>query len=332
MEKVAVTGATGLLGGNLAIELRRRGHEVVATKRASSKTAHLDGHGIQWVDANLSDPDALTAAFEGCGAVYHCAAVVHILPAPTPEMEQGNVEGTRNVVDAARRANVSRLVHCSSTVTTAISDDGQPVTEDSTWNLDHHGLNDGYAKTKRAAEDIVIEAAKNDLDAVIVNPAYMFGPLDSRPSSGKLVMELAQRRVPAYTAGWNNFVDVRAVARGMIAARERGVRGRRYILGGENMSYRDLMRRVAGHAGVKPPRFGVPKLVALAAAAPCDLVQRIRKKEAFLNSTKVKWSFCKGYLLSSQRAIDELGYDPGSLDAGIKDCLTWFRDQGMLRH
>src|ERR1044071_1830694 len=218
MSRVAITGASGLLGGNLAAELIAAGHQVVAIRRAGTRTRHLDDVAIEWHDAELGSTAAMTRAFQGAACVFHCAAQVSLRRTVSPEMSATNVVGTANVIDAVRAAGVPRLVHTSSVVAVGLSTDGRPCDETATWNFDTAGLLDAYAITKRRAEDVVQAAARDRIDAVIVNPTYMFGPRDARPSSGKLIIDVVRRRVPGWTPGYNNFVDVRDVARGMIAA------------------------------------------------------------------------------------------------------------------
>ncbi len=333
MSLAVITGASGLLGGNLAEALVAAGHRVRATRRGSTKVAHLDDLPLEWADADLADPAALAAAFRGADVVFHCAAAVGVRKGVTPAMRAANVDGTRHVLDAVRAAGVARLVHTSSVVAVGLSADGAPCTEDSPWNFDAFGLDDGYAITKRQAEDLVTAAAApgpDGVDAVIVNPTYMFGPRDARPSSGKLIVDVVRRKVPGWTPGFNNFVDARDVARGMIAAWQRGARGRRYILGGHELTYRAAMETIAAVAGVKPPRFRVPHLVARLAGRAGDLAERLRDADPLITSTTVRYAFTDRFRFSSARAQAELGYTYGPVEPAIADAITWLRGAGML--
>jgi dihydroflavonol-4-reductase len=331
MARVAITGASGLLGGNLAVELAAAGHEVVATRRAGTKCKHLDDVKITWVDAELGSVPALTKAFEGAQAVFHCAAAVTVKREVTAEMTAANVTGTSNVIDAMIAAKVPRLVHTSSVVAVGLSTDGRPCDETATWNFDKLGLVDAYAITKRRAEELVHAAAQrpNGIDAVIVNPTYMFGPRDARPSSGKLIVDVVKRRVPGWTPGYNNFVDVRDVARGMIAAWQKGRRGERYILAGHDMTYGEAMKTIAREAGVKPPRFRVPRPVAWAVGKWGDRVERWGK-EPVVNSTQIRYAFTDRFRFKSDKASRELGYNISPLEPAVRDAIAWFRANGML--
>ncbi len=344
--RAAITGATGLVGSNLALQLLEQGIAVRCTYRAkgvrkpsgslatsdvqSEAPTHLKGFPIEWVRAELDDPDSLKAAFLGCDVVFHCAAQISLLRRPTPPIIKANVDGTRNVISAVRAAGVERLVHCSSTVTCAISTDGIPVDETKPWNFADFGVDEAYSITKRQAEELVVAEAARGLSAVIVNPGYMFGPYDFKPSSGKMIIQVVQGKVPGTTSGNNNFVDVRDVCRGMIAAWQRGRRGERYILGNQNLSYGDVFRLIAQVAGVKPPRLAMPKALATPVGWLGDLAQAITGREALINSVSVRYGYLPGHIFSSEKAKRELGYAPGPLETAIRDAIAWFRRQHML--
>jgi len=328
MSNVAITGASGLLGGNLAALLAAAGHHVIATRRAGTKVSHLDDVAIEWRDADLSSRDALATAFAGADVVFHCAAAVSVKREVTREMRATNVTGTANVLDACVAAGVKRLVHTSSVVAIGLSTDGRPCDETATWNFDQQGLLDAYAITKHEAEELV-HTARDRIDAVIVNPTYMFGPRDARPSSGKLIVDVVKRRVPGWTEGYNNFVDVRDVARGMIAAWQRGCRGERYILGGHDMTYRQLFETIARVAGVKPPRLRIPIPIATLVGKVGDLIEA-RGKEPIVNSTQIRYAYTDRFRFASQKAATELGYTYGPLEPAITDALAWFRAHGMV--
>jgi dihydroflavonol-4-reductase len=332
MSTVAITGATGLVGANLAVLLREAGHTVRCTRRAraGSKTDLLDGVGVEWAEADLSQPDALARAFDGAEAVFHCAAAVSVRKKPTPEMVATNVDGTRHVCAAVRKTGVKRLVHCSSTVAIALTENGQPSNEEAEWNFDRHGLADGYAVTKRDSERVVLDETKAGLDAVVINPGYMFGPYDQRPTSGKMIIEVIRGKVPGYSTGCNSFVDVRDVCRGMIAAWQRGRTGERYILAGENLSYGEMFRRIAAVAGVKPPRFAIPRWLAAPVGWIGDIQEKLSDKDPLISSNTLGWGYEPGFIFDSSKARRELGYTTGPLEDAVRDAIAWFRMRGML--
>ncbi len=213
-----------------------------------------------------------------------------------------------------------RLVHTSSVVAVGLATDGRPCDETAAWNFEAEGLLDAYALTKRRAEDVV-GAAKDRIDAVIVNPTYMFGPRDARPSSGKLIVDVARRRVPGWTPGYNNFVDVRDVARGMIAAWQRGRRGERYILAGHDMTYGDVDARDRARgrrAAAAAARAAAARLGDRQVGRP----RRAPRQEPLVNSTQIRYAYTNQFRFRSEKAATELGYRPGPLEPAIRDAIS----------
>ena len=329
MPLALVTGASGLLGGNLAAELRARRVHVRAIRRASTRLDHLADLDIEWVHGDLDDPASLAHACRGADVVFHAAALVAVTPTVTPALRRANVDGTAALLAAAKAAGVGRFVHVSTVAAVGLSTDGRPVGEDARWNFPDFGLDDGYATSTHQAEQLVRAAAVHDLDAVIVNPTYMFGPRDARPSSGQMIVQVVKGRAPVWTPGYNNFVDVRAVARGCVLAWERGQRGRRYILGGQNLTYREAFTRIARVAGVRPPLLPAPRLAALAVGYLGDAYQRVTGKEPVVTSVAARYAYTRRFQFTSARAEAELGYRAGPLEPAIADALAWFRARGM---
>lgn len=327
---VAVTGATGLVGANLVAALNEAGHTVRATRRARSDVSTLEQLKVEWAEADLADEPALAAAFEGAEIAFHCAAAVTVKRRVEPWIFDANVTGTGHVARACLRAGVRRLVHCSSTVTVGLGRDGVPADEESPWNLAAAGLDDAYATTKRQAEQLVLAESTRDLEVVVVNPGFMFGPYDNRPSSGRLLLEVVSRSVPGCSTGRNSFVDVRDVAKGMIAAAEQGRAGERYILGGHNMTYRELFAQVARVAGTKPITRVIPRWLARVPAVLGDLQETLTSSEPLLNGSTVAWGYEPDFVVSSQKARRELGYTLRPIDEAIAAALSWFRRAGMV--
>lgn len=319
-----------MVGANLAAVLGAAGHRVRCTRRATSRIDHLKELAIEWVEADLGDRDALARAFQGADAVFHCAARVQVGKTVTEALVRDNVEGTRNVLAAAARAGVRRVVHCSTIAALGVSTDGGLVAEDVVYNLAEHGLADGYSLTKRDAEKVLREAVKGGQDAVIVNLPYMFGPYDARPSSGKMIVDLVKRRLPGYTAGYNCFADVRDVCRGMLAAFERGRAGESYILGGHNMTYGEIFRLISAVAGVAPPRIKLPRFIGKLLEWALDFREWLTGSGGNLNATMVRYGYSEGFRFSSEKAKRELGYAFGPLEPSVSDALEWFRAQRML--
>jgi dihydroflavonol-4-reductase len=329
MAHAVVTGASGLLGANLAAELIAQGHTVTATRRASTDTSSLADLPVQWVHADIGSAAELCDVFVGADVVFHCAACVSTGRRVTAAMSAVNVGATGAVVDAAIAVGTPRVVHTATANTIGPTPDGTPADEQTPWAMDEAGLASGYAVTKRLGEDLVKRAC-DKLDAVIVSPTYLVGPRDARPSSGRLIVEVANRRIPFWTPGYNNFADVCEVARGMIAAWLHGKRGERYILGGQEMTYRDYMERVALAAGVAPPRRRLPHPVAWIAGKTGDLFEVVTGRETTVNSISVEYSFTDRYRYRSDKAVRELGYVMGPIEPAIRNAVNWFRARGMI--
>ncbi len=329
--KFFITGATGLVGGNIAALLYKDGHQIVASKRANSKTAHLDAFDIEWVDTDLSDTEGLTQAMMGCDGVFHCAALVQIANGVTPKMRDVNVTGTQNIIDAVEASGAGRLIHCSSVVAVGTAPDAHAeVNEETVWNLPEVGLDDGYATTKKQAEDVVLWAvAQGRIDAVIINPSYMLGPYDAKASSGRVILELAKKNLPALPSGEANVVDVRNVAWGAIQAFHKGEKGHRYILSGFNTPYADFYEKICGRLNVAPPKIKLPRLAGIAMGKGADWLRPLGVKAPF-NESMMRWAGRRNFKVSYQKAAEAFGYAPTPIEPAIDDCIDWFKENGRL--
>lgn len=329
MAHAVVTGASGLLGANLAAELIAQGHTVTATRRPSTDTSSLADLPIKWVCADLGSVAELCNVFAGADVVFHCAACVSTKRTITPAISAVNVDATRAVVEAAIAVSTPRVVHTSTANTIGPTSDGTPADEQTPWAWDRAGLASAYPVTKRRGE-ILVQRACDKLDAVIVNPTYLVGPLDARPSSGRLIVEVANRRIPYWTPGYNNFADVCEVARGMIAAWLHGKRGERYILGGQELTYRDYLELVARVVGVDPPRRRLPYPVAWIAGKAGDVFEVVTGRETTVNSMSVGYAFTDRYRYRCDKAARELRYVVGPIEPAIRNAVIWFRTRGMI--
>lgn len=284
-----VTGASGFIGAHVARELRERGIEV----------------RVEWID--LSNREGLRAAIDGCDAVFHLAAL-YSYDAPVTEHERVNVEGTRTIVELCSELGVTRLVH-TSTCGTCGPVAGRPATEED--GPPAYELAVPYKRTKLEAERIVLEASRDDLDAVVVNPTTPVGDGDRVPTpTGKMIEGVAKGRYRAYVDTGINVVDVRDVARGHVLAWERGRRGERYLLGGVDLSLADVFAVVAELAGLTRPRIRVPHAGARALAA----AGLANGDEVLLAQLPMYFSWAK--------AERELGYSPGPVWPALRRAVT----------
>jgi dihydroflavonol-4-reductase len=321
----AVTGATGLLGGHVVRALCAGGAAVRVLVRPGADLRGLAGLDVERVVGDLDSPQALHALVSGVDLVVHAAAAVWVGRTRVAELERVNVAGTAAVCAAARAGGVRRLVHVSSVDALGIGSWDAPGDEDTPPNLGHLGC--AYVDTKRRAEAEVLAAVAGGLDAVIVNPAYLLGPWDIRPTSGRMLLAIGAGRAILAPGGGNCFVDVRSVARGVLVAGARGVTGRRYVLGGENLTYLDAWRRFAALLGVRGPVGVVPHGLSRWAGAMGQLWTAAGRPEPEINPMTVAMGELPHYF-SSRRAEEELGWVADPLDDAVRDAWTWFRAQG----
>jgi dihydroflavonol-4-reductase len=319
---VALTGASGLLGGNVATLLVAEGHTVRCTRRGRSRTDHLAHLPLDWRDAGLDDLAKLTRVFDGAEVVVHVAGSTRPRRKPTPDLIAANVDGVRNVIHAVRAVGGPRLLHVSSTSAVGVSDDGDPIDETAPWNLPAHGLADGYAITKRRGEELALAAG---IDVVVVNPGFLFGPLDVKPTSGRMIRDVALGRGWVATRGRNNFVDVRDVARGAWAAAQRGRRGERYILGGDNLTYAEVFTLIAEVTGARPPRLVASAPLARVVGWAGDLRRAVTGRDPAITTQTIRWGLEPGFVFRSDKARAELGYTTGDLRVAIADAWEWMR-------
>lgn len=328
MGNVAITGVTGLLGGNVAAAFVAAGWRVRAVRRPLSNARHLAHLPLDWREVSFEDTSELADAFAGAAVVVHCAGTTLQSPRLRLEHRLGNIVATRRVLDACQQARIERLIHCSSTVTCGFATSLEAVTENRA-DLAAPPWPDGYLISKRVAETDALTPRRGPA-VVVVNPGYLLGPLDPTISSGRLILFAARGHARGWTTGRNNFVDVRDVAAGIIAAVHHGRSGERYILGGENLSYRDLLTQTAIAAGRNPPSYLVPYPIAAVAGYLGDLVDKLTRHPTNLNSNTVRYAFWDGLRYSSEKAVRDLGYRVRPMDETIRDTIAWFRQRGIL--
>lgn len=324
-----VTGGTGLVGVNLIRALLARGESVRALVRQTSPRTGWDAAAVDCVTGDVTDIDSVRKAMAGCDRVYHLAGWVQITPWGIDQARRVNVSGTENVCRVALERKVDRVVHVSSIATIAQGSLGALATEDSPCNASRRLT--PYHTTKFEAEQVVRRFIDRGLDAVIVNPAYVVGPFDIKPTSGRIIHRIATRRLLGYPArGGICFVDAREVADGLMRAMARGRCGERYLLGNENISYRDYAHRVASVAGVDPPRFALSYGLLYPAALVADTLGRFRP-DLFrdFNLAVLRAGFCEHYV-SAEKSRRELDVESRPIDQAITDALAWFEQTGYL--
>ncbi|HIM37473.1 MAG TPA: NAD-dependent epimerase/dehydratase family protein [Dehalococcoidia bacterium] len=327
--KVLVTGATGFVGGNLARKLWEQGHEVMALVRPGSIRAAMEGTGIQSVTGDILDRDSVDRAVQGCEAVFHCAAA-YTFWSPDPDaIYRTNVDGTVNVLKAARQAGVSRVVY-TSTVSTIGLPDWELSTEETLADPNH--LAGHYKKSKYQAELAALDMVSQGLPVIVVNPTTPVGPWDVKPTpTGRMVLDFLLGRIPAYVDTGMNLVDVEDVAEGHILAMERGQPGQRYLLGNRNVSLKEVFDMLADATGLAAPKWRAPYWLVMGAGYVDELVEgRLLKREPRIPLEGLKVSKSPMYV-SCQKAITELGQPQSSVEEALQKAINWFRDYGYTK-
>lgn len=328
--KTLITGASGFVGSAVLRCLLERGHEVRALVRPSSPRANLIGLEVEIVEGDLNDPASLERAMRGCEALYHVAADYRLWT-PRPEtLYQSNVAGTRNIMRAAGNAGVTRIVYTSSVATLGLNSGGDPATEETPVTL--KDMIGHYKRSKFLAEAEVQQLVeKEGLPVVIVNPSTPVGPRDIKPTpTGRVILEAARGRMPAYVDTGLNIVHVEDVAEGHLVAFERGKIGERYILGGQNMSLREILEALARITGHPAPRIRLHPSMVLPIAYLSETWARLtRAGEPRVTVDAVRMSKKKMFF-SSAKAKRELGYNPRPAPEALRDAIEWFRLNGAI--
>lgn len=323
---ILVTGATGLLGNNIVRDLLAQGEQVRVLSRELRTTRPLDGLAVDRRQGDVRQRETIEEALQGVDVVIHSAGHVHIGWSQADVHQAVNVEGTRNVAQAAQKLHI-RVVYVSSVNALGLGAHDFEADEETA----RPGITAcPYVTSKRAAEELVLEYVASGLDAVIVNPGFMLGPWDWRPSSGRMMLEVATRFTPLAPVGSFNVCDVRDVSAGTIAAAKRGQSGRRYILGGHNLSYFLLWKKMAEVAGKRGPLLPAGPLQRIIGGTFGDLWYRVTGKEPDLNSAGVGMS-SQHHRFKSDRAIQELEYKIRPLEQTLQDAWDWFVEYGYVK-
>jgi len=326
--KALVTGATGFVGAAVARSLLKEQWQVRVLARKGSDRRNLKGLPVDVVEGDLTDASSLQRAAQGCEALFHVAADYRLGARDPSQLYRANVDGTRNVLDAARRACVQRIVYTSSVATIGIPGDGTPGDEQTPNSLSN--MIGHYKRSKYLAEEVVREAARDGMSVVIVSPSTPVGPGDLKPTpTGQLVLDAAAGRMPAYVDTGLNIVHVDDVANGHLLAYERGNAGERYILGGQDMSLREILATIAKLAGRAPPRVRLPYGVVLPIAYLAEGFAKLSGRSGRITLEGVRMSR-KLMFFSSAKAVRELGYAWRPPVQAFEDAIRWFRDNGLL--
>ena len=327
--RALVTGATGFVGSAVARALSRAGWQVRALARAGSDRRNLRPLSVEIATGDLLDEASIREALRDCDALFHVAADYRLGAAHAELLYRTNVEGTRNTLDAAERMKIRRVVYTSSVATIGLPADGSPGNEATAVALSD--MIGHYKRSKFLAEQLVRERAGAGAPVIIVNPSTPIGPGDLKPTpTGRMVLDAALGRMPAYVDTGLNIVHVDDVAAGHLRALERGRIGERYILGGADMTLREILVHISRLVGRKPPSIRLPHAVLLPLAVGAETFARLTGTEARATVESVRMAR-KHMYYSSDKAVRELGYSWRAPTVAFQDAIAWFREQGLVR-
>jgi dihydroflavonol-4-reductase len=328
--QVLVTGASGFVGSALAKTLVEAGFPVRALLRPNSPRGHLEGIAVEFVEGDLRDPSSLQRAMTGVRYLFHAAADYRLWARNPQEIIDVNVGGTRSIMTEALRAGVERIVYTSSVATLALRPDGVPV--DETLPLEEALAIGVYKRSKVAAERLVEAMIATDgLPAVIVNPSTPIGPRDVRPTpTGRIIVEAARGRIPGFIDTGLNLVHVDDVAAGHLAALHKGLIGERYILGGENVHFSEMLKDIAEMVGRSPPRWRLSRRMLMPLAYAAERVARVTGREPFATMDGLRMAKYRMFF-NAAKAERDLGFHARPYREGLADALAWFREAKYLK-
>lgn len=327
--KALVTGGSGFIGAAIVRALLAEGHEVRALVRPGSSRRNLDGLTVELCEGDLLDTASLQKGLVGCDTLFHAAADYRLWTPDPAAMYAANVDGTRAILQAALDSGISRVVYTSSVGTLGNPGDGTPGSEETPVTLlDMVG---DYKKSKFLAEREAESFLRRGLPLVIVNPSTPVGPRDIRPTpTGKMIVDFISGKMPAYLDTGLNLIDVEECARGHLLAAERGKIGRKYILGGENLTLERIFQLLAEISGRPAPKVRLPYLPVLAAAHANEALARITGREPLIPLAGVRMA-AKKMFFDSSRAQAELGLAQKPVADALARAVAWFRANGYVR-
>jgi dihydroflavonol-4-reductase len=326
---VFVTGATGFVGSHVAQVLAEQGAGLRLLVRSSSDPKNIQGLKAERVVGDLRDPASLEKVMVGCDVLFHVAADYRLWIRDPEQMYRANVDGTRAILQAARSSRVRRVVYTSSVATMGFTSNGQPADENSPVSLD--SMIGHYKRSKFMAEEVAIKAGKSGMDVVVVNPSTPVGEQDIKPTpTGRIIVDFLKKKFPAYVDTGLNLVDVKECARGHVAALERGRSGERYILGGENMTLKQILDKLAAITGLPSPKVKLPYAVALASGVVDTVVTGLllrREPRVTLDAVRMGR---KKMFVSSAKAERELGWKTVPVEGALRRAVEWFQANGYV--
>jgi dihydroflavonol-4-reductase len=327
--KAFITGATGFVGSHVARALAVRGAELRLLVRSTSRTDNIADLRAEVATGDLRDPESLKKAMAGCEFVFHVAADYRLWVRDPEQMYRSNVEGTRAIIRAAQECGVRRVIYTSSVATMGFTREGHIAREDSPVSIKE--MVGHYKRSKFMAEQIALEAGRNGAKVVVVNPTTPIGEYDIKPTpTGRIVVDFLKRKFPAYVDTGLNLADVKEVARGHLLAMEKARPGERYIMGGENLTLKQILNKLSELTGLPSPTMKVPHAVAMGFAVFDQFFTgTILGKEPRATIDAVKMGRKKMFA-SSAKAEHELGYKVLPVEDALRRAVEWFQTNGYV--
>lgn len=324
--KIFLTGGDGLLGSNLVRELLKRGHAVTVLKQPGRSTQTLDQLELDIKEGDLLDADLIRQLMKGCDAVIHTAASTRIWPLRDEMIKRVNVEGTKNMLKAACANNIKKFIHVGTANTFSFGTKVAPGREGTPYKGLKYKMD--YMDSKYQAHQLVL-SYKDRLDVSIVNPTFMIGPYDSAPSSGAMVIAIYQRKLPVCAPGGRNYICVKDAAIGITNALTLSKRGESYILGHQNLSYKEMFSIIGRVVGKKPPSLVLPKWMVLLYGGWGSFMARLTGKIPTVSLAVAQIS-CDEHYFTAEKAVQQLKLPQTPIEEGVKECLDWLLENQYI--
>jgi len=315
------------LGSNLVRELLDKGHELSVLIQPGRTTNTLDDLRLEKIEGDLLNLESLKAAAKNVDAIIHVAASTSIWPSRNEMVNQVNIEGTRNILGLTRELGVKKLVHVGTANTFGFGTREHPGREDTEYMGLKYGLD--YMDSKWKAHQLVMEAVKQGVPALVVNPTFMLGAYDSVPNSGAMIRAVYEQKLPGWAPGGRNYICVKDAAKGITSALEKGEIGESYIIGNENLSYREVFSKMASELGVAPPGRGIPRWGLLAYGRFGSLIAGITGRKPTVSFPMAKIA-CDTHYYSSEKAVRQLDLPQTPIEEGIREGFKWLKSRELI--
>lgn len=328
MSKVFITGGSGLLGGNIIRELLSRDYQVLALVEESVDPFTIKDLPVTLVKGDILHSESYEEYMKQCDFVIHAAASTSVWPTRSQVVRKVNIGGTQNICNSVMKLGIKKMVHVGTANTFGFGSRTRPGNERKEFNSGRYGLD--YIDSKYEVHQwILAEIEKNQLPTTIVNPTFMIGAYDSKPSSGEMVRSFYKGKIPGYTPGGRNFIHVKDAAKGVVNALEKGKIGEAYILGNQNLNYLEFFTIMGNVLDRTPPKLSMPKWVMLGIAHVNTIIARIGGFAPRTYPTMVQIAYDEQFF-TPEKAIQEIDLPQTPIDQAIQDCFTWLKDNNYL--